>query len=427
MHYYRLFGLTKDAHGAAASPTIAFRVRARSSDVDTSSGAAPDFDGDGYDDLAIASESGASVFAGRAFGVPIAATKTVVTAPGAVTNAGDVDGDGFVDLAVGTRVFRGSEAGVAASPSYVLATSATSITGLGDVNGDGFADLAAIEEGRFVVLYGRASGGPAVGTAVSSAGGEPFTRIAAAGDVNGDGYADVLVARAGEQGKVELYAGGPLGLAAKPLVGVPAQAASIAGAGDVNGDGYADVAIAEPSGTFASPWRVRIHLGTSNGFDVAPSMTLIAPAYAGGKGPRLAPAGDVNGDGFDDLLVGSPETLIGAPTTRPLLVRAVLYFGTFAGPTSASAQFFTLPAFVSDYGGTFGDVLGGIGDYNGDGFADVALGVAQTFVPSYPAPAVRNYLYVHEGTVFGAWAAPTFRLDSPVSDTTFGTTIAARF
>ena len=485
-HFYRLFGFGRGGHGAVASASIPFTVRRRAAAVDTSWGAAPDFDADGYADLAVTSRRVATtgdlapidlprvaVYAGRPSGIGVSPTTLIEAAPGPysagpywIANAGDLDGDGFTDLLLGTAsdagvgrvdIYRGSPKGLGLSattagspaPSYALksATDAPGFgargVGVGDVNGDGFGDLAIAADpsvasgSRITLFYGRASGAPTVGTTLVAGNGATFGAIAPAGDVNGDGYADVLVARPGEHGSVELRAGTALGIALAPLVTFtspssdPAAASSFgvstACVGDVNGDGYADIAVASMTGSLVSPWTVYIYLGAKGGPAPLPSITLSAPANSGGRGPELAAVGDVNGDGFDDLLVGSPETLGGVPTIQPLLTRAVLYYGSAIGPANSALQTFTLPAFVSDYGGTYGRSVGGIGDFDRDGYADVVLAAAQSVTPAFPAPLAYDFAYVHRGSPTGPSFTPSFTLASAESDTTFGVGLARGF
>jgi hypothetical protein len=140
-----------------------------------------------------------------------------------------------------------------------------SVAGVGDVNGDGFADLltgapffdqSQLDEGRVDAFYGSALG-PSSLASWTVAGGQAGARlgwsVAGAGDVNGDGYTDILVAAPEysngqlEEGKAWLYAGSATGLSTQAswsAEGDQTNAAfgfSLSGAGDVNGDGYADV------------------------------------------------------------------------------------------------------------------------------------------------------------------------------------------
>src|SRR6185437_2956490 len=159
------------------------------------------------------------------------------------------------------------------------------VASAGDINGDGYADLV------FGTLLGRhafvAYGGPSGISMPSLVLSDPFPpnepdsfslyggALACAGDVNGDGFADLLVGAAGNgndysmAGDVFLYSGGAGGLSTTPMRLVPAQAASgglgtwVAPGGDVNGDGFADILVNNGEGSY-------LYLGGANGPSTLP-------------------------------------------------------------------------------------------------------------------------------------------------------------
>jgi hypothetical protein len=282
---------------------------------------APSYDVNTTLDIRKDNLSGAAfIFLGEAMGIPDGSSGTADTRltaaeslPGvffgySVAGAGDVNDDGYEDVIVGAPfydlgrlrdpennegaafVFLGSAAGIADGDSSAAATQfesnqlgaymGYSVAGAGDVNGDDYADVIVgavlydageIDEGAAFVLLGSAAGitdgDPS--TAATQLESDQETAkmgqsVAGAGDVNGDGYADVIVGAyrydAGEieEGAAFLFLGSASGIVAN---GNPANADvqleskqgwawlgwSVAGAGDVNDDGYADVIVGAPS------------------------------------------------------------------------------------------------------------------------------------------------------------------------------------
>ncbi|HZS36459.1 MAG TPA: VCBS repeat-containing protein [Polyangia bacterium] len=223
-----------------------------------------------------------------------------------------------------------------------------------DVNGDGFPDLAggaadAQSGAGLVELRLGGASGPGTPTALAApAGGRFGAALASAGDVDGDGYADLVVGAPGAS-SAYLYRGGPSLGAATVIAGPDGGSfgAAVAGAGDVNGDGYADVVVGAPAA--GASGRAYVWLGGASGLAQAP-LVLAAPAGSSSFGRFVAGPGDVNGDGFADVIVGGD--------TGP----AALFLGGSGGPSSGAP-----------IAGTSGGALAGAGDFDGDGFADVVV------------------------------------------------------
>jgi hypothetical protein len=445
--FWRLHSHVGTATGRS-SVTWQFTVGARSAPVDASWGSTLDVNGDGLADLAVGAEgishfgpSGPGstfVYLGSASG-PGTTPATALTGPDgagggfglSVASAGDVDGDGFADLVVGTWVagraylYLGSAVGIASTPATTLSgpdgansSFGWSVAGIGDVNRDGFGDVAvgaygaASNTGRAYLYLGSASGlsaTPATGLTGSEPGGNFGASIASAGDLNGDGYADLAVGARGPDGFMAsspghayLYLGSSTGLGATPATvlsgpdGVGgAFGGSVGCAGDVNGDGYADVAVGAIG--VMGTGRVYVYLGGASGLGATAGATVTGPDGQQGAFGRSMSAGDVNGDGYFDLAIGA-DTVYG-PT--PNYGRAYIVLG---GPTGLAATPAT--TLTGPDGGNFGCSVAVAGDMNGDGYADLAVGAWA--VASYTGSA-----YVYSGSANGVGAAPTTTLTGP--------------
>jgi hypothetical protein len=396
-----------------------------------------------------------------------------------VASAGDVNGDGLIDLLVGAAS-SDSPAGGDAGRSYVVfgRTSTTainlsaiangnggfvingqangdrsgdSVASAGDINGDGLADLligahasdptAGISAGRSYVVFGRTSsstvnlsaiangnGGFVInGQAAIDNSGDP---VASAGDVNGDGLADLLIGAPSSSPAGVDAAGrsyvifGKTNNAAIDLSAIAnggggfvinGQAAgdnsgfSVASAGDVNGDGLADLLIgargSDPAGAseagrsyvvFGKASATAVHLSAiTNGNG---GFVINGQAANDLSGRSVAGAGDVNGDGLADLLIGAYRS---DPVAGNQAGRSYVIFGkatTAAVDLSAIANgsggFVINGQGAGDYSGVS---VASAGDVNGDGLADLLIGANQSD-PAAGSNAGRSYLIFGKAT-----------------------------
>jgi hypothetical protein len=288
---------------------------------------AGDVDGDGFDDVLVgatgtgANLGGAFVFHGSAIGAePFPRWIALGPQPderfGFSVDGGDLDADGCADVLVGApdggtasrgevHVYSGSRAGLGTTPQ-VLASSIQqnvdfghSVAWLGDVDGDGFGDAAVGDpfadfqfdfDNGWLRHYRGSAAGLVLG-AVQSAGGSDVQfgfAIARAGDVDGDSLADWIV------GKPRLL-GSSAGLwdvygSCSPLLCLIGftngqepggrLGYAVAGGADVDGDGFDDVVIGEPwhdRGAALDAGRVHVHRGTLQGVGSDPDWILLAP------------------------------------------------------------------------------------------------------------------------------------------------------
>lgn len=354
----------------------------------------------------------------------------------------DIDGDGFADAVVGAPgedgdlgrvyVFRGSASGVQTTPDAPLMppvgasrTFGTVVAGAGDMDGDGFADVAVAagslpSVGPMYLYLGGPSGLTAPPRAMPRPAGasELFAQIVPGGDLDGDGFADLAatthdVTAPTAPNRVWVLYGAPGGARGPwteiAAAGVPADrfGHTIASAGDMNGDGFADLAVSAPNAAIAEG-SVYLFFGSAAGVPATPSLTLVGPDGGGADfGWSIVNVGDVNGDGFADLAVASDNNNGGTGLVS-------VYFGGAPAPDSSRDVTVRGP---DGAGAFFGEVLGGAGDLDGNGYSDLAVRSRPIGQP----PRVHVYL----ANPFGFTATPLPPLVDPdVTDASFGAPLA---
>ncbi len=193
------------------------------------------------------------------------------------------------------------------------------------------------------------------------------TSVSSAGDVNGDGYGDVVVGA--PNGKAYLYLGSASGLdATAAWTAESDQFAAflqygdfVSSAGDVNGDGYGDVVM----GAY-DEGRAYLCLGSASGLDATAAWTAESDQADAWFGKSVSTAGDVNDDGYGDVVVGAVNYDNGESAEG----RAYLYLGSASGLGTSAAW----TAESDQDSAWFGYSVSSVGDVNSDGYGDVVVG-----------------------------------------------------
>lgn len=323
-----------------------------------------------------------------------------------VRNAGDINNDGTPDLVIGAPM-ADHAAGIDAGEAYVIYGS--------DQPFPANINLEDLDGSNGFVLQG-ADAGDLLGGSVS-----------AAGDFNNDGIDDLIVGAyqadngAGDEGEAVVLFGSGSGFPAAVSVtdldgsnglvfrGIDAgdlAGRSVSAAGDPNADGIDDIIIgaslASAPGQFSG--EAYVVFGSSQPFSASFELStldglngfVISGAPANEElGESVSGLGDINDDGFDDLLIGAPGAAVAA---EPQVGRAYLVFGTNGGfpqnlDVSAlnGSNGFVLNGVMA--ASRSGDVVSNVGDFNGDGFNDLLVGAGNASIDGRAAAGQAYLLF----------------------------------
>ncbi len=366
-----------------------------------------------------------------------------------VSSAGDVNGDGYSDVIVGAiqydngqidegraYVYHGSAMGLSTSPDWTAESDQAhtyygySVSSAGDVNGDGYSDVIVgvpdydngqTNEGRAYVYHGSAAGLSTTPdwTAESDQEIAYFgNSVSSAGDVNGDGYSDVIVGAYRydngqiDEGRAYVYHGSATGLSTSPDWTAESDQAeawfgySVSSAGDVNGDGYSDVIVGVPDydNGQTDEGRAYVYYGSASGLSPTSDWIAELDQVEALFGFSVSTAGDVDNDGYADVLVGAPS-----------LGNAYVYRGSDAG-LSQTADWIA----GSGQGGQFGATVSTAGDVNNDGYSDIIVGAPRY----YNGQSDEGGAFFYYGRSSGLATFPDWSAESDQINALFGWSVS---
>ncbi len=254
------------------------------------------------------------------------------------------------------------------------------VAGIGDVNGDGFDDaMVGASAGQYAHLFLGSADFDTIPDVIFK---NMYVGTICGDDWNCDGYSDIAIGdplfslgnrEILESGKVWIYFGGPQIDTIPDLELVVGDVeeftgwyyrfgSSITGGGDVNGDGYHDLIVGTPNDDYDAHGRVYIYFGGPQ-MDDQYDVLLEGEGALDMFGTSIDIAGDINQDGYDDVIIGAPQSL-----TRDVIGKAYLVYG------GSDINLDNANLFAGDstlyY---FGRYVSGLGDINIDGLSDFAI------------------------------------------------------
>ena len=458
--------------GISTVSTIQIECNQASAQFGISVASAGDINADGYSDIIIGAnlydngqlnEGAVFIYIGSSSGIDTAnvilleSNKTMSNFGYSVASAGDVNGDGYSDLIVGAYayengeggeglafIYHGSSAGIGTAASTILESNqdfayfGISVASAGDINGDGYSDVIVgsynfdngeTDEGAAFIYNGSASGINTTATAqLESNQNMAFLgmSVASAGDVNGDGYSDVIVGAynydngESNEGAAFVYHGAAEGIGKTAYVQIESNKGSahlgnsVAGAGDVNGDGYSDIIVAASNydnGQY-SEGVVFVYHGSANGIGMVPATLLELNIAFLGFGSTIASAGDVNGDGYTDVIISAVAYENGESNEGAIFI----FHGSTIGLNTVPAAMVESNQANSE----FGNAVAGAGDVNGDGYADVIVGA--DFYDN--GETTEGVTFIYYGSSSGINSAAPIMIESNQAYSEFGNAVA---
>jgi hypothetical protein len=306
-----------------------------------------------------------------------------------VSDAGDVNNDGFDDIIIGAPanidvlsnsviastgqafIYLGSPSGLSVTPDITLQSSVAinalfgySVSSAGDINNDGYDDVVIGAPGDMVTLdFGFPFG------SIANNVGKAYIYYGNSSPALMPGSVVTVNLRATD------FLGVSFGITLNPLFGF-----SVSGAGDVNNDGYDDVVVGSPLytdlGTLTLAGRATIYLGSNTGLNTASPIHRNAGLLSNALfGFSVSSAGDMNNDGADEVVIGAP----GALSLLPGLAGRVYVYSGISSPTPGGIS--SLPTTYSSgalLSTLFGFSVSNAGDVNNDGYGDIVVGQPAT-------------------------------------------------
>lgn len=326
-------------------------------------------------------------------------------------NLGDINGDGLDDFANTKEIFLNVATGIDNTKDYDL----NDIYASDDINDDGYADVVDKNGANINVLLGSASFDVTADynlddiDVTSESIADDGVIVA---DINGDGYKDVIAgiySYDSDKGITQVYLGGKLfndvldfsinGENANDKFGYTVSA------GDVNGDGFDDLAISAP-GFNSSTGKVYVYYG-GKGFDDI--VDVVITGSAGDMfGDDFSIAGDVNGDVYNDIVVGAPATVAESGNVY------IFYGSSSLSSTMTTGDAdITLNDSTAENDSEFGEDVEVV-DIDKNGYADVVVG-APKYKPAGENRRIKTYVYFG-GATFDATVDYTYDPGNPGSD-----------